>query len=132
MNKICINGRDELMMLDLNKVACLKADTNYTTVYYMGGMTATIAMGLNKLESIIVAVPKSTACDFVRVGRSYIVNQAYLYQIFVLRQRLVLSDGVNQLSFTVTKEALKRYKQYIANKRNDGREKAMDESATSG
>jgi len=116
MNKICINGRDELVVLDLDKVACFKADTNYTTVYYMSEMTTTLAMGLNKIESIIVSVPKSSLCDFVRVGRSYIVNQAYLYQIFVLRQKLILSDGSKQLAFTVTKEALKRYKQYIADK----------------
>lgn len=128
MNKICINGRDELVMLDLNKVACLKADTNYTTVYYISGMTTTIAMGLNKMESIIVAVPKSATCDFVRVGRSYIVNQAYLFQIFVLRQKLILSDGVNQLSFIVTKEALKRYKQYIAKKRTNEQGKITDGS----
>ena len=31
MEKICINGRDALFVLDLAKVACFKADTDYTT-----------------------------------------------------------------------------------------------------
>jgi len=116
MDKICINGRDELLVLDLTKVACFKADVDYTTAYYVSGLTTTIAMGLNKVESIIAAVPKSPLCDFVRVGRSYIVNQAYLYQIQTLRQKLILCDGNKIITLPVSKEALKRYKQYIAEK----------------
>lgn len=116
MDRICINGRDELLVLNLNKVACFKADVDYTTAYYVSGLTTTIAIGLNKVESIIAGIPKSPFCDFVRVGRSYIVNQAYLYQIQTLRQKLILFDGYKMISLPVSKEALKRYKQYIAEK----------------
>lgn len=120
MEKICINGRDALFVLDLAKVACFKADTDYTTVYYMSGLTTTLSMGLNKVESIIAAVPKSRTCDYVRVGRSYIINQAFLYQIQVLRQKLILSDGHKLITLPATKEALKRYKQYIYEKHAGG------------
>lgn len=114
MEKICINGRDELLVLDLAKIACFKADTDYTKAYYMSGLVVTLPMGLNKIESAIAAsVPKSSLCDFVRVGRSYIVNQAYLYRIQVLHQKLILSDGTKLLTLPATKESLKRYKQYI-------------------
>lgn len=114
MEKICINGRDELLILDLTKIACFKADTDYTKAYYMSGLVSMLPMGLNKIENVIAAtVPKSLSCDFVRVGRSYIINQAYLYRIQVLHQKLILSDGIKLLTLPVTKEALKRYKQYI-------------------
>lgn len=116
MDRICINSRDELLVLNLNKVACFRADVDYTTVYYVSGLTTTITMGLNKVERIIATIPKSPQCDFVRVGRSYIVNQIYLFQIQTLRQRLVLCDGHKAISLSVSKEALKRYKQYIAEK----------------
>lgn len=116
MDRICINGRDELLVLNLDKVACFRADVDYTTAYYVSGLTVTITMGLSKVESIIAAIPKSPLCDFVRVGRSYIVNQAYLYQIQTLRQKLILCDGYKMITLSVSKEALKRYKQYIVEK----------------
>lgn len=116
MEKICINGRDELLILDLSKVACFKADVDYTIAYNVSGITTTIAMGLNKIESIVAAIPKSPFCDFVRVGRSYIINQAFLYQIQTLHQKLILSDGNKLITLSISKDALKRYKQYIADK----------------
>ena len=115
--KICINGRDELLVLDLGKVAYFKADDDYTTVFYMSGVTTNITLGLNKIESAIAAFPKSVTCNYVRVGRSVIVNQAYLYQLQVLQQKIVLFDGQRKISVTVPKVALKRYKQHLLDKR---------------
>ena len=112
--KICINGRDELLVLNLNQIACFKADDDYTVAYYLSGATTTIAMGLSKIEVAISCVPKSNACNYVRIGRSLIINQAYLYQIQVLNQKLILFDGDKKLSILVSKDALKRYKQHIA------------------
>lgn len=123
MEKICINGRDELLMLDLDKVACFKADTDYTIIYYLSGLTTTVALGLNKIERLIADVPTSATCDFVRVGRSHIVNQPYLYQIQILQQKLILSDGDRKISLSVTREALKRYKMQVAEKHTSGSSK---------
>lgn len=116
MKKICINGRDELLMLDLSKVACFKADTDYTIIYYISGMTTTMSMGLHKVEEILTESIQQPASDFVRIGRSYIINQSYLYQIQLLHQKLILSDGRQTITLEVAKEALKRYKQQIAAK----------------
>ena len=116
MKKLYINGRDELLVLNLDKVACFKADIDYTTVYYVSGLTATLPIGLSKVESLLSGIPGTPLCEFTRVGRSYIVNQAYLYQIQTLRQRLILSDGHKLITLPVSKEALKRYKQHIAEK----------------
>ena len=116
MKKLYVNGRDELFVLSLDKVACFKADVDYTIVYYVSGLTATLPIGLNKVESLLTDIPKTPICEFIRVGRSYIVNQAYLYQIQILRQKLILSDGQRLVTLSVSKEALKRFKQRIAEK----------------
>lgn len=113
MEKIYINGRDELIILDLSKVACFIADTDYTIIHYISGMTTTISMGLCKVEEIIGTVPQTNKCDFVRIGRSHIINQAFLYQIQSLQQKLILSDGDKKIVLSVAKETLKRYKQKI-------------------
>ncbi len=114
MNRICINGRDELMVIDLSKIACFKADVDYTTMYHIGGLTATLPINLAKLESMLARVSKAKECDFIRLGRSCIINQHFLYRIQTLNQKIVLSDGEKAITLKVSKDALKRYKQLIA------------------
>ena len=116
MKKLYINSRDELLVLNLSKVACFKADVDYTTVYYASGLTANLPIGLSKVENLLSDIPRTSLCAFTRVGRSYIINQAYLFQIQTLHQKLILSDGQGQIALSVSKEALKRFKQHIAEK----------------
>ncbi|MGM9853275.1 MAG: LytTR family transcriptional regulator DNA-binding domain-containing protein [Muribaculaceae bacterium] len=118
MNRICINGRDELMVIDLTKVACLKADVDYTTLYHIGGLTATLPFNLARMEALLATVPKTRECDFIRLGRSCIINQYYLYRVQTLLQKVVLTDGVKAITLGVSKEALKKYKQMMAERFN--------------
>ena len=48
----------------------------------------------------------------MRIGKRYIINSAYLFQINVLRQRLVLSDLISSYTATlsVSKDALRKLK----------------------
>ncbi len=114
MNRICINGRDELIIIDLSKVAFFKADVDYTILYFISGMTTTLPLNLARIEALLIGVPKSKFCDFIRLGRSAIINQGYLFRIQTLHQKLILSDGVKMINVTVSKDALKKYKQFIA------------------
>ncbi len=94
MLKLCINSRDELFVLDLDKVAYIQASGNYSRIVYIGGMQMMITLGLSKLEGMIkMIVPKDRRSPFVRLGRSLLVNQTYLTHINVLKQRLTLSDN---------------------------------------
>ena len=91
---MCINSRDELFVLDLDKVAYIQASGNYSRIVYIGGMQMMITLGLSKLEGMIkMIVPKDRRSPFVRLGRSLLVNQTYLTHINVLKQRLTLSDN---------------------------------------
>ena len=94
MLKLCINSRDELFVLDLDKVEYIQASGNYSRIVYIGGMQMMITLGLSKLEGMIkMIVPKDRRSPFVRLGRSLLVNQTYLTHINVLKQRLTLSDN---------------------------------------
>lgn len=53
MLKLCINSRDELFVLDLDKVAYIQASGNYSRIVYIGGMQMMITLGLSKLEGMI-------------------------------------------------------------------------------
>ena len=115
MLKLCINSRDELFVLDLDKVAYIQASGNYSRIVYIGGMQMMITLGLSKLEGMIkMIVPKDRRSPFVRLGRSLLVNQTYLTHINVLKQRLTLSDNQeHSYVLDVPKGLLKAYKELI-------------------
>lgn len=115
MLKLCINSRDELFVLDLDKVAYIQASGNYSRIVYIGGMQMMITLGLSKLEGMIkMIVPKDRRSPFVRLGRSLLVNQTYLTHINVLKQRLTLSDNQeHSYVLDVPKSLLKAYKDLI-------------------
>lgn len=116
MNIICINTRDELNLIDLDLVACVSASGNYSNVMYIDGNKLMVSVGLSLFERIIMdAVTKHQAANtFVRLGRSVIVNNRYLSQINILKQKLTLSDrGTHAYSLTVPKNLLKSYKELI-------------------
>ncbi len=118
MNKICINSRDELNLIDLDLVACISASGNYSNVMYIDGNKILVSVGLSHFEAIIKdAVSKQDSANtFVRLGRSIIVNNRYLSQINILKQRLTLSDrGTHAYQLTVPKTLLKNYKELIRN-----------------
>ena len=115
MLKLCINSRDELFVLDLDKVAYIQASGSYSRIVYIGGMQMMITLGLSKLEGMIkMIVPKDRRSPFVRLGRSLLVNQTYLTHINVLKQRLTLSDNQeHSYVLDVPKALLKAYKDLI-------------------
>lgn len=115
MARICINTRDELIIIDLSKVAFMRADGNYTNVMYIDGQTVVLSLGLSKVEGLVgQAYPKGTKSPFVRMGRSMIINQSYLNRINILKQKLYLYDYENHIySLTVPKPLLKEYREII-------------------
>lgn len=116
MNIICINTRDELNLIDLDLVACIQASGNYSNVMYIDGNKIMVSVGLSQFETIIKdAISKQQMANtFVRLGRSVIVNNRYLSQINILKQKLTLSDrGTHAYQLTVPKNLLKNYKELI-------------------
>lgn len=116
MNIICINTRDELNLIDLDLVACINANGNYSNVMYIDGNKIMVSVGLSQFESIIkdAVIKSNIANTFVRLGRSVIVNNRYLSQINILKQKLTLSDrGTHAYQLTVPKNLLKSYKELI-------------------
>lgn len=115
MRTLCLNWRDQLTIIDLDKVAYFQANGNYVHLVYIGGGTQLLPLGLTALEEYVRrAWPKDVVSPFIRLGRSYIINQTYLSEINVLRQRLVLSDrGEHAFSLSLPKSLLKKYKENI-------------------
>lgn len=116
MKKICLNNRDEMIMLFVDNIAYIMADGNYTKICYIGGMTTVLSVGISKVETLVSAsYADGEVSPFVRLGRSVIINQWFLYDINVLKQHLVLSDCIkNTITLKLPKPLLKKYKELVS------------------
>lgn len=105
-------SRDEMIKVKLSKVAYFEADGNYCNVAFTNGAKATLLTTLTNLETLLIERFQGNAPLFVRIGKRYIVNRSYIFQINVLRQRLTLTDfnspAVYELN--ISKEALRNLK----------------------
>lgn len=113
--KFCINTRDEIIIINLDEVACFQANGNYTNICYMSGQKMTVSIGISKMEQLISKLyPKGEPSTFLKVGRSLLINQKYLCHIDTLKQKVVLSDYKKSLiNISIGKNLLKKLKVYI-------------------
>lgn len=105
-----------MIMLFVDNIAYIMADGNYTKICYIGGMTTVLSFGISKVETLVSAsYADGEVCPFVRLGRSVIINQWFLYDINVLKQYLVLSDCMkNTITLKLPKPLLKKYKDLVS------------------
>lgn len=69
---------------------------------------------LGQVEKIISSQLGSEGNNFIRIGKSLIINRSYIYYINVPKQKLTLSDtSTFSHSVTASKEALKQLKELL-------------------
>ena len=115
MSKIVINTRDELTMLETGLVAVVKANGNYSTVYYINKREILLTMPISRLDEMLKRY-NNDQDKFIKLGRSFIINQRYVYRIDVQRELMFLSDGApaeRDLVVKMGKGLLKPYKNAI-------------------
>lgn len=112
MAKIYVNNRDELVAIESSLVAFVKANGNYCSVYYINKREILLTVSIGDIEQKL----KKNNNDldlFVKVGRSFIINQHYVHRIDLLRQLLILSNGDTadkDFVIKISKGLLKQYK----------------------
>lgn len=121
---LILNTRDELLRVDISKIVYFEADGNYTSIVLSNRLKAVACMSLARMKQLLGDRLKERAGIFARVGKKHIINYAYVCQISVPRQKLVLSDGERfAFQLDVSKEALKSLKDaFVASARSAMRE----------
>lgn len=109
---IFFNSRDELLRVRVSHVVYFAADGNYTNMMLANSLKSEILLNLGKVEWFLQQQVPEQAKDFVRIGKSLIVNRNFIYKIIVPRQQLILSDTLHfTFSLHVSREALRRLKE---------------------
>lgn len=104
--------RDELTKVELQKVVFFEADGNYSKVSFINGNSVLVLTNLANIEKLLEEQLAGRVQPFIRIGKRYVINAKYIFNINVLRQRLVLTDCVSPTVYTlsISKEALKNIK----------------------
>lgn len=107
-----INSRDEFLRIDIYRIVYFEADGNYTKIILSNNLHAVVCMNLGQMQQFLNNSLKEQATIFARIGKKHIINYSYVYQISVLKHKLILSDGANfSYQLSVSKNALKSLKE---------------------
>lgn len=111
------NTRDEMIKVRLERVAYFEADSNYCHVVFINGAKATLLTSLVNIEKLLTERFNGDNAMFIRIGKKYIVNRQYIFQINIPRQRLILTDYITPgvLEISISKDALKNLKELYTN-----------------
>ncbi len=112
--RVYFNSRDKLIRLDIQKIVYFEGDGNYTYIITANRQKVCLTINLSHAEEALATQLGESANRFMRVGKRFIVNMNYIYQIDILKQNLMLSDCENFLyQMSVSKEALKKVKELV-------------------
>ena len=112
--RIYFNSRDKLIRLDVQKIVYFEGDGNYTYIVTANKQKVCITMNLSHTEEALAAQLGDNAKQFMRIGKRFIVNMNYIYQVDIQKQTLMLSDCEHFLfQMPVSKEALKTVKELV-------------------
>lgn len=106
---------DELLFVD--------ADGNYSALTTIGDERLLVNLQLGQIEQMLVEQLPTFSHNFVRIGKSLIVNLQYIRYVNVPKQKLSLYDkNGKKYQLKASKEALRKLKEYLEKGFNDGQE----------
>lgn len=112
--RVYFNSRDKLIRLGIQKIVYFEGDGNYTYIVTANKQKICVTLNLSHTEEALAKQLGSNANQFMRIGKRFIVNMNYIYQIDIQKQTLMLSDCDHFLfQIPVSKEALKSVKELV-------------------
>lgn len=126
MNRsIYFASRDEFYRINSSQIVYFVASGNYTYMK-LASKEKLIAftLSLQKMQDYLSEKLGKEALTFARIGKTYIINLAYVYHINIPQQRLILRDDITREEYAIpvsketlpiSKDALKKLKEKLTN-----------------
>ena len=113
--QIIISSTNELVRVLPERIVYISSDGNYSTMVLHDKTEHLFTFNLSHFQKLLEKQLKDEASQFIRIGKSLIINRDYIYRINLTKQQLVMSDmALNQaFMLSASKEALKQLKQYL-------------------
>ena len=111
---LVISTSNDLLRVAASHILYISSDGNYCNFFQTGGEMRLVTYQLGQIERMIAEQLPELSRQFVRIGKSLIINLNYVYYIHVPKQQLILVDGQqNRYTLSASKEALKALKDLI-------------------
>lgn len=109
------NSGTELLKVRPEDIVYIEADGNYCRMHLRGGFEQQLWFNRQRFISIISRQLRDEKPTFIVVGRSYIINLAYIFRINPVQSELILFDSSKpeQISLHASQEALNKLKKEI-------------------
>jgi DNA-binding LytR/AlgR family response regulator len=112
--RLIFNSRDKLLRIDVSKIVYFEGDGNYTYLVTANKHKVCLSINLTHTEEALASQLGEKAKRYMRIGKRFIVNMSYIYQVDIQKQVLMLSDCERFLfQLPVSKEALKTVKELV-------------------
>ena len=113
-SRIYFNSRDKLIRLDIEKIVYFEGGGNYTYIVTANKQKVCVTLNLAHTEEALASQLGDNAKQFMRIGKRFIINMNYIFQVDIQKQILMLSDCEHFLfQMPVSKEALKTVKELV-------------------
>ena len=116
MEHLVFSNGVELLTFFPEKLMYATSDGHYTKFYFNNKLSQFFPVGIGEVVDIIGKQLPKTCENFIRVGRTLIVNKEYIYRIVVAKNTLELVNGENLITLTPSIDALKQLKRYLENR----------------
>ena len=116
---LTLSNANELVRIAAESLVYVASDGNYSDIRTRDGETRTVTLQLGEIEDLIDEQLHLTGEDFMRIGKSLIVNTCYVTYIHPTNRQMVLSDNHTfKYNLEASKEALRNLKEYLEKKKN--------------
>lgn len=119
--KLLIHTANEAYSFTPSQVICIEADGNYCNLHLSNGNEYLLSFQLGQVESIIKEQLSYSNHNFVRVGKSLIINMDELLCVNITRQTLEMNSPTGEkIFFNASREALKKLMNLLIETRKNG------------
>ena len=121
---IIISKGTELLRIPADCLMFVSSDGNYSNITTEDGRTKLVTLQLGQIEDILQDQLSDADSNFLRLGRSLIINTNYIYFIDISKQELVLSNCRGSYHvLSASREVLVKLKAYMETTINKADEK---------
>lgn len=104
------NNRDEFYRIKIDDIVYFEADKNYSVLHMITGQRIAFNISMQKMQEHMAKTLGDQARAFVRVGKSYIINSVYVFNIDLAKRllKLLVPGAQGSFQLRVSYEALRK------------------------
>ena len=111
---IVISTGSVLYRIPADKLVYVEAEGNYSTVATQDNRKTFVSLQLGQVEDLFFDQLGDNGCNFVRLGRSLIINTDFFFSLDTGKKEIVLSDCHGYChTLKASREVLTKFKTYL-------------------